>query len=184
MSNVTRYEFEIHEGGGEVITSERGGFVDYDDYLSVLQQNSTLQLSQDNIINGLGITGDGPVSKSVIEYVMGLVAENAALKSALSPQAIPDEALEAFGNTAEFDHDSCEAGSWSWVKNDSEVILAVFKAMPKPETPNTDAFTAELHAQGADIVLRALVTSDDDDFTDAPAICANVAANLRAGRKG
>lgn len=43
------------------------------------RQVSALQTSQDNIINGLGIKGDGPYSKLVIEYVLGLVAENAYL---------------------------------------------------------------------------------------------------------
>lgn len=46
------------------------------------------------------------------------------------------------------------------------------------------AAIAEFKAQGADMVLRALVTSDDDDFADAPAICGDVAAKLRAGVKG
>jgi len=39
----------------------------------------------------------------------------------------------------------------------------------------------EIKAQGVDSVLRALVTSDDDDFTDSPNICAAVARQLRAG---
>lgn len=149
------------------------------------QQNSALQLSQDNIINALGIKGEGAHNKLVIEieYVLGLVAENVALKAALSPQDIPDEALEAFGDTAEFDHDSCEAGSWSWVKNDSEVILAVFKAMPKPETPNTDAFTAELRAQGVAIAISHL----NKKFTNLGVPITSLEwleVELRAGRKG
>src|SRR5471030_50612 len=43
------------------------------------RQVSELQLSQQNIINAFGIKGDGPWSKLVIEYVMGLVAERDAL---------------------------------------------------------------------------------------------------------
>lgn len=35
------------------------------------RQVSALQLSHDDIINSLGIKGDGPVSKLVIEYVLG-----------------------------------------------------------------------------------------------------------------
>lgn len=49
------------------------------------------------------------------------------------------------------------------------------------ETPNHDAFLAEVRAQGADECVRQLVTSDDDDFSDAPNICAMVAHQLRKG---
>ncbi|ENZ0287274.1 TPA: hypothetical protein ACG0NL_000096 [Enterobacter hormaechei subsp. steigerwaltii] len=48
-------------------------------------------------------------------------------------------------------------------------------------TPATDAFLAEVRAQGADECVRQLVTSDDDDFSDAPNICAMVAHQLRKG---
>ena len=50
-----------------------------------------------------------------------------------------------------------------------------------PETPATDAFLAEVRAQGADECVRQLVTSDDDGFSDAPNICAMVAHQLRKG---
>jgi hypothetical protein len=49
------------------------------------------------------------------------------------------------------------------------------------ETPATDAFLAEVRAQGADECVRQLVTSDDDGFSDAPNICAMVAHQLRKG---
>lgn len=49
------------------------------------------------------------------------------------------------------------------------------------KTPATDAFLAEVRAQGADECVRQLVTSDDDDFSDAPNICAMVAHQLRKG---
>ena len=47
------------------------------------------------------------------------------------------------------------------------------------ETPATDAFLAEVRAQGADECVRQLVISDDD--ADAPNICAMVAHQLRKG---
>lgn len=50
------------------------------DYLSQLQQTDALQTSLNNIINAFGISGEGAHSKLVIEYVHGLVAENAALR--------------------------------------------------------------------------------------------------------
>lgn len=49
------------------------------------------------------------------------------------------------------------------------------------ETPTTEAILAEVRAQGADECVRKLVTSDDDDFSDAPNICAMVAHHLRKG---
>lgn len=49
------------------------------------------------------------------------------------------------------------------------------------KTPATDAFLAEVRAQGADECVRQLVTSDDDGFSDAPNICAMVAHQLRKG---
>ncbi|MDC4195068.1 hypothetical protein LQZ39_11045 [Enterobacter cloacae complex sp. RIVM_C039474] len=49
------------------------------------------------------------------------------------------------------------------------------------ETPNHDAFLAEVRAQGADECVRQLITSDDDGFSDAPNVCAMVAHQLRKG---
>lgn len=49
------------------------------------------------------------------------------------------------------------------------------------ETPATDAYLDGIKAEGAEACVRALVTSDDDDFADAPNICAEVARLLREG---
>ncbi|MFS8329544.1 hypothetical protein ACMG5N_03030 [Escherichia coli] len=49
------------------------------------------------------------------------------------------------------------------------------------KTPATDAFLAEVRAQGVDECVRQLVTSDDDDFSDAPNVCAEVARQFRKG---
>src|SRR5471030_1124100 len=48
------------------------------------RQVSALQLSQDNIINALGIKGEGAHSKLVIEYVHGLVAEKSRIAAEAS----------------------------------------------------------------------------------------------------
>lgn len=59
-------------------------------------------------------------------------------------------------------------------------------ALNNIETPATDAALAAIRAdamaEGADACVRALVTSDDDDFTDAPNICAMVARQLREAK--
>ncbi|MGQ5834488.1 hypothetical protein ACUNIZ_08790 [Serratia sp. IR-2025] len=41
---------------------------------------------------------------------------------------------------------------------------------------------ADALAEGAEACVRALVTSDDDDFTDAPNICSMVAYQLREAK--
>ncbi|MEB1798505.1 hypothetical protein VBR24_01515 [Klebsiella pneumoniae] len=51
------------------------------------------------------------------------------------------------------------------------------------ETPATDRIVAGVKADGEEACVKALVTSDDDDFTDAPNICAEVARLLREGAK-
>jgi hypothetical protein len=116
------------------------------------------------------------------ETIQKLVAENAALKAAFNPVEIPGDAVDAFGDTAEFDWDSNESGSWTWVENDTDVIRAVLDAMPKPETPATDAFTAELRAQGVDEFANDF--QGNAHFSRVAEFARTFAANLRAGRKG
>ncbi|EIH0677693.1 hNH endonuclease [Escherichia coli O148] len=88
-----------------------------------------------------GITIDNLEAKCA-----ALATENAALKAALNPEEIPEDAVEAFTETAIMDHDWDDTGSWSWVENDTDVIRAVLEAI-RPETPATDAFLAEVRAQ-------------------------------------
>lgn len=58
-----------------------------------------------------------------------------------------------------------------------------YALLPNIETPATDRIVAGIKAEGAEACVRALVSSDDDDFTDAPNICAEVARSLREGAK-
>lgn len=91
-----------------------------------------------------------------------LAAENAGLKR------FPDQIVSFIGKLG-----SSEIG-----RDTKEKIEF---AANKVQTPVTDAFLAEVRAQGADECVRKLVTSDDDDFSDAPNICAMVAYQLRKG---
>ncbi|MGX6598246.1 hypothetical protein ACWM6M_20055 [Klebsiella quasivariicola] len=59
-----------------------------------------------------------------------------------------------------------------------------YRLVDSVETPATDRIVAGIKAEGAEACVRALVTSDDDDFTDAPNICAMVAYQLRDGGNG
>lgn len=130
------------------------------------RQLSAKTISEQNIINAFGISGEGAHSKLVIEYVHGLVAENLAVKKYAKID----------------DYDKCDnCGFESYV-------------MPI-ETPNTDAFTAELRAQGveefaADMWKRGneLVAEGEQkrlvvQVRLAAKLADTYAANLRAGRK-
>ena len=97
-----------------------------------------------------GITIDNLEAKCA-----ALATENAALKAALNPEEIPEDAVEAFTETAIMDHDWDDTGSWSWVENDTDVIRAVLEAI-RPETPATDAFLAEVRAHGVEMAACAL----------------------------
>ncbi|HAT7673653.1 TPA: hypothetical protein ACF3JC_002808 [Enterobacter hormaechei] len=95
-----------------------------------------------------------------------LAVENAGLKNAITAVSKTSEECEINGDELKY------------VVEPSE-----FDALTDllDETPATDAFLAEVRAQGADECVRQLVTSDDDDFTDAPNVCAMVANQLRKG---
>ncbi|CAM3362432.1 hypothetical protein SB6411_00245 [Klebsiella spallanzanii] len=102
------------------------------------------------------------------DHLRQLAAENVGLKDAIS----------AVNRTAE----ECELNGdeLKYVVEPSE-----FEALTDllDETPTTDAYLAGIKAEGAEACVRALVTSCDDDFTDAPNICAMVAFQLREGAK-
>ncbi|SWW37166.1 hypothetical protein [Klebsiella pneumoniae] len=82
-----------------------------------------------------------------------LAAENVELK-------------ESRNNLAEFIHEELDAD---------------YPLNMNLETPATERIVAGIKAEGAEACVKALVTSDDDDFTDAPNICAMVAFHLREG---
>lgn len=119
---------------------------------------------------------------NVVETTLSaLAAENAGLKAALRPSDIPSEWTDAFGDTAVIEHDATgdnqgHSVSWSWVGNQEEVIKSVLLAVDGSiKTPATDAFLAEVRAQGVDEFLRgsqlpyqiATVLADYDNVDDA-----------------
>lgn len=91
-----------------------------------------------------------------------LAAENAGLKAALRPSDIPSEWTDAFGDTAVIEHDSTgdnqgHSVSWSWVGNQEEVIKSVLLAVDGSiKTPATNAFLAEVRAQGVDYAIDVI----------------------------
>ncbi|EFN9582531.1 hNH endonuclease [Escherichia coli] len=97
------------------------------------------------------------------EKFSAMAAENAGLKQAFNPAEIPEEAVEAFTETAIMDHDWNDTSEWSWVENDTDVIRAVLEAI-KPETPTTDAFLAEVRAQGVDMFAQKCNSKSAQSF--------------------
>lgn len=68
------------------------------------------------------------------------------------------------------------------VETDPALETIRIAVSPQQNTPTTSAILDSLRAEGADMCMHALVTSDDDDFTDAPNICATVARQLRESK--
>ncbi|WP_227648361.1 hypothetical protein [Klebsiella pneumoniae] len=99
-----------------------------------------------------------------------MAAENVALKkSAPAPfSKLMMEALDTYHSKAD---DVPELA----------MLSAYVKLRDGLKTPATDRIVAGIKAEGAEACVRALVTSDDDDITHAPNICAMVAFNLRKG---
>lgn len=119
--------------------------------------------------------------RKVRSDMAALAAENAGLKAAFNPEEISEEAVDALQNTAEFDWDSNDTGSWSWIENDTDVIRAVLEAI-KPETPATDAFLAEVRAQIAEEALKIMGNFTSDECGDSVYIAVKeFVAQLRKG---
>ncbi len=76
------------------------------------------------------------------------------------------------------------AGVMNRIRPTNEGYLHMICDTFADETPAPDRIVSGIKAEGAEVCVRALVTSDDDDFTDAPNICAMVAYQLRDGGNG
>lgn len=188
--------------------------VSEEDYISQLQQTDALQTSLNNIINAFGIKGEGAHSKLVIEYVHGLVAENAAINDRL-------QKLIQIVNNADNSYCMCGDSMKNHAGGGCGSPTGMFDyhynawLESEKETPLTDSFTAELRAQGVDEFAEYIVSSNrtvQNLYCEMQAIsyahdmrkratdkeimevidsmggsgnkAARRAANLRAGRKG
>jgi len=101
-----------------------------------------------------------------------LAAENAGLKAA-HPQPFGPVMMKALDAYEKHQDDVPETGMLD--------AFFILRDSIRVDTTSTDAFLAEVRAQGADECVRQLVASDDDDFSDAPNICAMVAHQFRKG---
>ena len=75
-------------------------------------------------------------------------------------------------------YDACRYG---WDEAMERIYGEVIPCADELDFSATDRIVAGIKADGAEACVRALVTSDDDDFADAPNICAMVAYQLREG---
>ncbi|MBU4682534.1 hypothetical protein KC222_10960 [Cedecea davisae] len=104
--------------------------------------------------------------------VQGLAAENAALRE-WSPSPHSTAMFEAIEKAEQLMDDGMP----------ELAMIEAFEILKLKRTPRTDAALAEIRnearAEGADLCVKALVTSGDDTFEDAPNICAMVAFQLR-----
>lgn len=136
MSEVKRYEMKTtyrgHESWDSLEEDKDGSYVSYEDYAELETKCAAL------------------------------VAENVGLKSAFNPEEIPEDAVEAFTETAIMDHDCDDTGSWSWVENDTDVIRAVLAVIAAAETPATDAFLAEVERKA----IREFINSIEHILRD------------------
>jgi len=117
----------------------------------------------------LNTEGDD-ISGSYVKYKdhQAVVAELEAKCAALAAEV---EAVKSAHQDA--------VGTIMYTANRTGVLYTEKTIQMSCKTPSTDAFLAEVRAQGADECVRQLVISDDDDFSDAPNVCAMVAHQLR-----
>ncbi|HHT4680382.1 hypothetical protein [Klebsiella michiganensis] len=75
-------------------------------------------------------------------------------------------------------YDACRYG---WDEAMERIYGEVIPCADELDFSATDRIVAGIKADGAEACVMALMTSDDDDFADAPNICAMVACHLRKG---
>ena len=137
------------------------------------QQLSAKTISEQNIINAFGISGEGAHSKLVIEYVHGLVA-------------LAEERREFIVNGVE--HDYIELPLF-----EDDRANAIYQRCLLKDGYAAAEITAELRAQGVDEFAASIGAEAAGLSMSSNAYKAikstvfravNFAANLRAGRKG
>ncbi|WP_180349802.1 hypothetical protein, partial [Klebsiella pneumoniae] len=100
-----------------------------------------------------------------------LAAENVALKAGV--QAALDEMESHHDTDALYSYDADGEPMDALIRLcDAQGTISDLLSMV--ETPATDRIVAGIKAEGAEACVRALVTLDNDDFADAPNICAMV----------
>jgi len=179
--SVKRYEVN---GTSSVFEDANGSLVDYEDYAALEARCAALAAENAGLKSGFKFFSYSEIAgfeeHDSAELAMNSAdADLAGERDEASSEGWSEETdticwgvivQKAVEN--KFEKPSEENGWIGW----SDYTL-----LPSTETPATDDFLAEVRAQGADECVRQLVTSDEDDFSDAPNICAMVAHQLRKG---
>ena len=156
------------------------------------KSGSTITLQVVNeLITSLESAGEPSIKETKVmalaKAFKQLAAENVAMKQIVDSVTNLDNepqyhdegmgcGLEDRGITDRYD--ACRYG---WDEAMERIYGEVIPCADELDFSATDAYLAGIKAEGAEACVRALVTSDDDDFTDAPNICAMVAFQLREG---
>lgn len=127
------------------------------------------------LLAGKCLPGDMKVNEELPAY---LVRKFFALQQKLDALAAENAALKEYLKEC-----SVVQGEGNWT-SDTEKSVYVPAEEWMPRTPATDAILNAVRAEGAELCVKALVSSEDEDFTDAPNVCAMVAYQLRAGKEG
>lgn len=134
------------------------------------------------------MNNDGLTLNQLAERNAALVTELVKLRTERDQLAAENVALKAFGDKLNEMYDDLNGEGEGWqgraeVVCQQEALGAAMEEFDAIKTPATDRIVAGIKAEGAEACVRALVTLDDDDFSDAPNICAMVAYQLRKGEK-
>lgn len=131
----------------------------------------TITLQVNKLIQSLESAGELSIKErkylELAKAYQQLAAENVGLKQSKPSLKTMMSALDAF-----YAHEDVP---------ESAMLIAFNILCGDVETPATDRIVAGIKAEGAEACIRALVTSDDDGFSDAQNICAMVAYQLREG---
>lgn len=142
--SVNRYEFELyHCNGGEMLVSDTGDYVSYEDYAALEQKLAESQRefrAVDATIENLQMQ-----LNAEREAKLALAAENAGLKAAVTQQIELRAEIKKAGRPPHADF---------WVQSICEAEEKVKRALE--ETPATDAFLAEVRAQGVEAFANSL----------------------------
>ncbi|MDK9887848.1 hypothetical protein NVS08_20080 [Enterobacter kobei] len=147
--SVTRYEFELyHCNGGEMLVSDTGDYVSYEDYATLEQKLAESQRE---------LRAADATIENLQMQLEKMAAENALMKKS-EPAPFSKLMMEAL--------DVYQAGA------DEVPELAMLSAYTKLrdglKTPATDAFLAEVWAQGADAAIEELNQLAERSEKEAP----------------
>ncbi|WP_338481951.1 hypothetical protein [Citrobacter freundii] len=153
--SIKRYEMKTkyrgHESWDELEEDEEGSYVNYEDYVALEQKLTDMAVQLAN-------------AESKCRELAGVAAENAVLKKAADFATPPDMWIEQADGMLDYRY--CE-----WY------VDALKAAM---ETPATDAFLAEVRAQGVELFAASLKVVGGNEHPYS-AVANEFAAQLRKG---